>query len=367
MSNSIAFNVDKNILLSALSNLQAVIANRNVIQILNNVKLDVIDNKITITATDMDISLSETTEVETLTQGTLTVNAKSFYDIIRKMPDNAITVRGDADSGKVQIKSGKCKFSINCLSSEEFPLISTEDLNIDLDIAAIEFLDLLNKSKFAASNDEMKYQLCGINIKSDGEHVYADATNGMKLARIVLQKFSDFEAITISNKAVNIIIKILDKSINNFKISFSNSKIQIIADDTILVSKLIDAGFPDVSRIIPDDLPDGISINRDILLKTMDRVSLAADDKTKTIKISLKENLLIISANSESNGSCEDEIPIIYDGEESSIIFNSKLLIEMLSNISSEFVGITFNNHQPTIIKNPNNSNEIYLIMSMSA
>ena len=187
MNNSINIITQKKPLLDALSKALSVVQNRNTIDILNNVKLDAEDGVLLITATDMDISASESININSKEDGTLTVNARKLFDIMRKMPnDEDVTIRGDADkSGKVQIKSKGCKFTLPCLQSSDFPIITKGSFACRFDVNASKFISIINKTKFAACTDEGKYSLSGVSLKLD-KGLVATATNAAKLAKVTM-------------------------------------------------------------------------------------------------------------------------------------------------------------------------------------
>ncbi len=367
MSNQISLTIEKTVLLNALSNVQAVVANRNTMAILNNVKLDAEGGKLTITATDLDILVSESIAANIITSGSLTVNARALFDIIRKTPDDSVDIRGNADTGKIQIKGKSCRFSLPCLNSDEFPIIDRGDLDCEFDINAIDFLKLLNKTKFAVSNNEAQYYLNGVNLHTDDDKLISCGTNGHKLAKVSIDFMVDnFPNIILSTKSVGIIAKIFDKPTANIKIAVSTTKICIACDDTSLIAKLIDGTFPDVNRCIPIGNDKIFNINRELILKSIDRVSLAASAKTSKITLSIKSNIATLSAKSDESGDAADDLEIACDIEDFKINFNSKYAIEILSNIDSETVDFNMQDSKTGIIINtPNNNNDIYIVMPM--
>lgn len=369
MNNSINIKIKKSNFLNALGKVQSVVENKNTLPILANVKLDAEKGKLCITATDMDIAISDTVDVESEIEGTLTVNARKLYDIIRKMPDDAdITIRGDADStGKVQIKSKGCRFTLPCLKSDEFPIIDRGDLSCNFKIAANDFINIINKSKFAMSNNETQYVLNGINLQLNEKGIVATATNGHKLAQLsVPLDVDDFPNIILSSKTIVTILKVFDNPAIELDISLSNTKICISQGTESLVSKLIDGKYPDTARIFPSNLTNEIVINRELLLKTIDRISLAADAKQNMITLAINDNTMTISATSTENGDADEDLDIDCNVNNFRRDYNYKYLLESLTNINSDDVVIFLNDDKmPSIIKNPNNENEIYIVMAM--
>lgn len=371
MSNEIGFTAKRNTLLQALGNIQAVIANKNAIAILNNVRLDVIGSQLTITGTDMDIAIAESIELDSIdVEGSLTINARGLYDIVKKMPaDSDVNIRGNSDgTGKVQIKSKGCRFTLSSLSSDDFPAMDRGGLDNNFEILVNDFLKLLNKPRFAMSTNEAQYNLHGINLKSVDNNIIAAATNAHKLAKITIASISDIDipSFSLPPKTIGLLSKILINPAEYAKISLSESKICINYSNVIIVSKLIDANFPDIDRVFPSVISNALKINREMLLTAIDRISLAADFKSRQITIIVKPGLITITAKSNENGIGEEDIEVETDLDNIRKNYNSKYLLEILSNIESETIIINFNNEgQPTLITGEGVDNEVYLIMEM--
>jgi len=370
MNNSISVKISKAALSNALGKVQMVVASKNTLEILSNVKIDATNDKITITATDMDISISETAKATVDVEGTLTLSARKLYEIVRKMSgDDDIAIRGDAESGRVQIKSKGCKFTLPCLNSDDFPIVEKNDMDCKLNIAPLEFLSLLNKTKFAMSTEEARYYLQGVNLKVEENNLIAHATNGHKLAKnfiTLTETLENFPNIIVPLKSVGIISKIFENSAIELNIEVSDKKISITQGSLHFISKLVDGNFPDVDRIIPKSASNILGINRELLLRAIDRISIASSDKENGIKIFVSKNELKLTASSETEGQAEEIIEIESEIESIERGFNFKYLIETLSNIDSLNVTVNFNdNGIPCSILNQNNPNEIYLIMGM--
>jgi DNA polymerase-3 subunit beta len=372
MSNSISVKVSKAVLANALGKVQSVVQNKNAIAILANVKIDALKDKIIITATDMDITISETVPAEVDIQGSLTLDARKLYDIARKSSgEDDISIRGDADStGKAQIKSKGFKFTLPCLNSDEFPAMDKGDADCEFNISSSVFLSLLSKVRFAISNDELKYMLNGINLKFIENELIAYATNGHKLAKntVTLENpIENFPEIIIPQKAIGLIAKAFEGSAIDLNIQLSANKILIQQGDLCFVSKLIDGQFPEVERVFPNAYTNKIEISKDGMLKAIDRVSLAATGKDSTITINVSPVEVIFSASGDDGGDAEEVIELENEITQLKKSYNFKYLIEILSGIDNDTVVIHFNDTKaPAVIQNPNNDNEVYLVMPIN-
>ena len=373
MSNSIGLTIPKLTLINALGNIQSVVNNKVVLPILGNVKLDAEDGKLTLTCTDMDITVSTIIEADIDVEGTLTIPAKNLYDIVKRMPEESIiSIRGDADvSGQVQIKSKGCRFKLSCIKSDDFPILTRGDMSCEFELEANKLLKLINNPRVAMSTNEVQYNLCGINLRSDNKTIVATATNGHKLNKTIVDidaEIVDFPNVILPTKLIGLVSKLLDKPTINVKVMISDVKICIEYDNTILVSKLIDGKFPDTTNILPTELINRMDINREFIIQAISRVSLACNFKTNEISFSVVDGVLTISAQSAENGTGEEDIEIETDFATLERKFNAKYLIEILSNIDSENVIFYFNDSQfkPVTIHGANADKEVYLIMAIN-
>ena len=163
-SSAIDFTISISELLKALGHVQSVVERKNTIAILSNVKLDVNDNSLSLTATDLEIAITEKIDADVSISGSLTVPAHTLYDIIRKLPDgDKVRFKGNAfEDGKLQVTSDSCKFSLSCLPANEFPIIEKGNMDYNFELSPSEIINIIDKTRFAISNEETRYFLNGI-------------------------------------------------------------------------------------------------------------------------------------------------------------------------------------------------------------
>lgn len=373
------FEIDRNILLKSLSHIQGIVERRNTIPILSNVKIEAKANIITLTATDMDVSLSETINTDIQKEGVITVPAHTFHDIVRKLADNAKILCEFAitenDQNVLKISSKNCNFTLPVIDAGDFPEIEAENITSNFKISKRDLLKLLDKAKFAISTEETRYYLNGIYLH-DTEHngknvLRAVATDGHRLARIEVdlpEGAKDIPNIIIPRKTILEIKKIIDEENEQSEanIFISSSKIKIEYENSTLISKLIDGNFPDYSRVIPS--------NNNLILKTkvkplttaIDRVSTISSDKGKGIKLSLNKNKLTLSSDNQETGYAQEELNVEYNENEIETGFNSKYLLELTSVIDGEMAEFHFaSSSAPTIVKDASDPSLLYVIMPM--
>ncbi len=375
-SSAFSLTIERSLLLKALGHVQSVVEKRNTIPILSNVKLVAENNQLALTATDMDIAITEKIAANVSEAGALTVPAHTFYDIIRKLPDGSqIELSGDSDdTGRLNILAPNCKFALPCLPVAEFPVMDAGSLPNQFEVTPAELIALIDKTRFAISTEETRYYLNGIYLHAtefDGNTVLkAVATDGHRLGCIQVDAPAGAESIPgviVPRKTVIEVRKLLDGVEDNVKVALSENKISFtIGDDAILLSKLIDGTFPDYEKVIPQYNKNMMKVDRNTLAQAVDRVSTISSERSRAVKITLSNNLLTLSANNEDSGTAKEEIAVDYDGKDIEIGFNSRYLLEILSGLEDSNAEFAFaDGAAPAVVKDPATEGALFVIMPM--
>ena len=365
------FVINKESFIDSLSILVGVSGKKSLsIAILQNIKMEVANGFLTLTATDLDTTIKENIEVNIDTDGVTTVPAQTLFDIVKKMNDGSqITVEVKEDK-TVLVSSGRSKFKLLSLDAEAFPVVEDLDMNEELEINKEDLISIIDKTKFAVSTDEARYYLNGVFIHSktidDTNYVICSATDGHRLA--VSKKVHPDAKISgyiIPKKTLGEIRKILDLcNEENVHLAFSKTKIKLTTSNCTLISKLIDAEYPDYEKVIPTNNSNVALVNKKDFINSIDRVSTVVADKHKGVKFSLSNNTIKLLAESTENGTANDEISIDYSGEELEIGFNSRYLLDILAQIEEEEVYLKFSNSNiPIIVQGIKDSNTLFVLM----
>lgn len=366
--------VERDVLLKALGHIQGIVERRNTIPILGNVRIDAEDGQLRLTATDMDIALVETIKADIKEEGQTTAPAHMLYDIVRKLPEGAqISLEIDTDTGRMDVKAGRSSFTLACLPVEDFPVMEAGDFDNDFTLSSAECVELIDRTRFAISTEETRYYLNGIYLhalKNDGDGLLrAVATDGHRLARMEIALpagAADMPGIIIPRKTVGELQKILAESDKEVRMEVSSSKIRFTTGAVTLVSKLIDGTFPDYERVVPKDNDKLLEVSAAVLKEAVDRVSTIASDKSRAIKLSLKQGTLGLMADAQDHGQAHEEVEVAYSADEISIGFNSRYLIEMLSQIEGDTVQMVLSDASaPAIVRDTGNLGALYVIMPM--
>ena len=365
--------VEKNIIFKSLSHVQSIVEKKNTIPVLSNILIEAKDNSLILSATDMDISITETLNCNIIEEGSVTVSAHTLYDIIRKLPDGNDVEFISNDGKMFSLRSGKSKFSLSCLPKEDFPIIEISNLKTELSIDSQFLLKLIEKTRFAISNEETRYFLNGIYFHKktidNKNYLTMVATDGHRLAKIdykVDKDIPDMPGVIIPKKTINELCKLLADYSGPINISIDARKIIFFINSSVLISKLIDGSFPDYQKVIPQNNNNILTINRIDFSKAVDRVSTITNDKSPAIKFKLLKDMMNMTSIDAESGQATEDINTEYKGSEIEVGFNSKYILEMINNLEDENITLSFDNESsPLIATESSNPELIYVLMPM--
>jgi DNA polymerase-3 subunit beta len=361
--------------LKALGRIQGIVEKRNTIPILANILLVAGEGTLTLTATDMDMVAKETIPANVEIQGATTVPAHTLFDIIRKLKEgSSVTLEALPATGQVHVESGQAKFDLSYLPAEDFTVLSEGEFTSIFKLAAKDCEKLIDKARFAMSTEETRYYLNGVYLheasNDSGDPVLrAVATDGHRLARIEMplpSGASGMPGIIIPRKAVGELKKLTEENTGEIEISLSESKIKFATDNVVLLSKLIDGTFPDYERVIPEGNDKIMEVDTKLLIQAVDRVSTISSEKTKGIKLELDAGKMHLSANSPESGQAEEDIEVVYASEKMEIGFNSRYMLDMLSQMEGDTVQfILSDSTAPAVTRDPSDVGALFVIMPM--
>tara|TARA_B100000989_G_scaffold237211_1_gene184130 strand:- start:178 stop:1293 length:1116 start_codon:yes stop_codon:yes gene_type:complete len=367
------FKITKLNFFKTLSHLQGIVDKKNSLPILANILIEAKNNTLILSSTDMDISIIEKISCNVMEDGATTLNSQILYDIVRKIDDNS-EIEIISNNGKLlTLRSDGSRFSLACLPKEDYPIIEQDNSGIEININPKILFKLIDKTKFAISNEETRYFLNGLyfNVTNENSNniLTLVGTDGHRLAKFshsIDRKIDNLSGVIIPKKTIFELSKLLSETDHNVKIFVSSNKIIFIIGDIIFISKLIDGSFPDYKRVIPSDNSNILKINRNKLLSAVDRVSTIANEKSPVIKFKLLENVLNLNTiNNESNTASED-LNVEYNGDEIEIGFNSKYIMDIVNNLEDNEISINLkDNTSPIIAQENSNTNLVYVLMPM--
>ena len=357
-------------LLKALKHTQSIVERRQTIPILSNVLIETGDEGIIIRATDNEIEIVEKVPAVVAEKGTVTVPAHKLCDIVSRLPEGAqISLTVMPDANQLSLVSGRAKFALSILPADGFPTMVQENMPFTFTVAGSDLQGLINRTSFAVSTEETRYNLNGIYLhEKDGESLTAVATDGHRLAcaRMPLPEGAKgMPGIIIPRKTIGEISKLATENDGDVSVSLSVNQIRFQLGDIVLASRLIDGTYPDYEKVIPTANEKAAEADSAVLADVIERVSVVSE-KSRGIKLSFAENLIRVSAAAADEGSAEDEMDAQYAGDALDIGFNFRYLLDILAQVKGGSIRILMNDsNAPVILKDATDDKALYVLMPM--
>ena len=364
------FKIDRDVFLKALDHVQVVVEKKNTLPILGNVMLEATNSFLKITATDLDIIITENISCNTIAEGSTTTTAQVIYDIVRKLKTGSSLHLSLKDNNRLKLISGRSDFNLTCIPPDEFPVLEDNMDEQYLEVPSYEFLKIINKTKFSISNDETRHYLNGIYLdRQEGkDELVAVATDGHRLSKsaIAIKGNKYFQPIILPKKTVYELLTIIDEDSINLKILSTKSKVKFLYKEIVLISKVIDGKFPDYEKVIPKDERVSAKSNIEEFISALDRLKSLSSDRKGVIKISLNNGIMKFLINDAIAGDGIEEVQTQYKGEAMEIGFNSNYLIDVANVLESKDITLMLKDAtSPTCIKDESDPLSTYIIMPM--
>lgn len=360
------FTCQQQTLMKALNTVSKAVSAKTTIPTLKGILIETASDSLVLTASDLDLSIRTRIEASVEEEGSAVVTAKLLSDIVRKLPNEELTL---FDEGvNINIKTLSSEFKVICMPVEEFPEVyKKEDVNDTLVFNRELFMDMVRKTAFAASMDESKGVLTGILTEVSPDSISMVAIDGFRLAYVREEARGERDKkFIVSARIMNDIRKIISDEDEECDVivSFGAKKTTFSIGNTIVIIRLMEGEFLDYNNIIPKDSFTRAVIGREVLLKSIERASLLArEGKNNLIRMSIVNNLLTITSRSDE-GNVKEEIVIEKDGNDIEIGFNSKYVLDVLKAIDDEEVQFNFKSGvDPAIVTSVNGDEYKYLIL----
>lgn len=345
------FTIKKELLLEALSKVSKAISTKNLIPVLAGIKFELKKKRLTLTASDNDITIQTVIDAENddfiiEREGNIIVQGKYVLDIVRKLPDEFINIEV-IDDLKILIYTNNSEFNLNGISESEYPNIGLEESKKKIDIDVKTLKSIVYQTAFASSNEESKPVLTGINFNIAGDILECNSTDSYRLARKIIHLSKSSEEnynIVIPSHNLLEFTKILGEDENIVELHIFNNKILFKTGNLKFESRLINGTYPNTSNLLPDNSLLTVHTNLLDFYNVIDRVSILTSDKEKNIvTLETNGNTLILKSSSVEIGRVEEKMTVEKDKEEDiKISFSAKYMMEALKSFSTETVDLHF-------------------------
>ncbi len=367
------FSINREVILKSLSGLQGVVERKNTLPILSNVLISVLNKKLTIKATDLEILFTdEISDVSVDQDGSTTTSASILYDVIRKSPADSKIIFEMKTNNKLGINCENSKYQLLCLSPENFPNFAEDVNDNNLELKSTELLKLLNKTKISMSNDDSRHYLNGVffhEIEKNGKVFLASAsTDGHRLSfsSIEIATKKSFTPFILPKKTVFQLIQLIDDKNEIIKIFFSDNKIKFKIKNTTLTSKVIDGKFPDYRQVVPKNNTNTLIASMTKFNDAIERVISVSLDKKEGIRLKVDKDKIELSVNSANTGEGNEIIDVNYKNDPLEISFNSRYLLEIASQIQDANIKMNFlDSSSPALIEDAKDKSSFFVLMPM--
>jgi len=357
----VKFEIQQEDLQKALDIIANVVPTKTTLPILTCVLMEAADGRLTLSATNLDISITTGTDKVTIKdEGKVAIPAVKFVPFVRSLRSGSVVI---SQKGKqIQLVSGKARMTENTMNVDEYPALKELEDKNGLDVEAAALIDMVNETSYSVSKDETRPALMGILWEVRPDSLTLVATDAHRLARsgrpMKWDVPGDREMIvdTAGLRHLPRIVSGLsddESSSGNITIFMGENQLSFRAGPTVLHARLLEGPFPDYNAVIPQDNDKFITLDKADFSQTIRRVSITADRITSQIKLGIENGRMELSARGTEGSQSEDEIPVSYDGEALEIGFNFVYLQDILKNIKSNSIMLSLKDSQSAALIKP--------------
>ncbi len=332
--------------------------------ILEGIKITAKGDTLTLLATDMDLTIEKTIKADVLMEGETVVVGKYFVDFAKKLEKEQVELSRLYD-GQLQIKYSDSESELQVFPAENFPKIEKDDNGESFEISQSDFKTVVERTAFACSNDESRPILKGCLFEIENGKLTGVALDGFRMAVVKkeVNASGNIKAV-IPARTLSEITRLLEKEDNLLKIYLQKNTLFVEIENTKLISRLIEGEFVKYNHIIPNNFSNVVTVNRQMLLSSIERASIVArNDRYNVIKFDVKEDIMTVSAKSEV-GNVNENVNVNLAGKDITIAFNGKYLVEYLKIINEDFINLNLNTAiDPCIITSVSNDGFLYLVL----
>ena len=348
---------------SLLKNLQvlgSILNNNNTLPILDCFLFEIENKELFITSSDLETSLTSNISIDSSIKSNIAVPAKLLIDIVRSLPDQPLTF-SILENNILEISSSNGQYSLSYYDGTDYP----KPLNVEeaskISFESTTLLKIINSTIFASGNDDLRPVMSGVFFQISSDLSCFVATDAHKLVKYERKDVKSDESIEfiVPNKPLNILKNILQDQKSKTDVLYNKTNAIFNFSNFKLVCRLIDGKYPNYDAVIPKENPNVLEVDRNQFLQAAKRSSIFSSKSTNQVKLEIKGNKLVIKAEDiDFNNKSEETLDCSYNGSDISIGFNSKFIVEMLSNLSSDSIKLELSSPSRAGIISPSLSND---------
>jgi DNA polymerase-3 subunit beta len=362
------FIVSSATLLRHLQNISGVLNASNTLPILDNFLFTLKGNKLTVSATDLETTMTTSLDVQSEEDSAIAVPAKLVLDVLKSLPDQPCTFKVNGENHQIEIAYDNGKSKMSGYNGDEFPKLPKIENQSTIKISGEVVSNAINRTLFAAGNDDLRPAMSGVYCQFSGNEIIFVATDAHKLVRYKRTdvKSSDSSDFILPKKPLNMLKANLTGD-EEITLEYNQSNAVFTFKDLVLVCRLIDGKYPNYEAVIPKENPNVLTIDRMQLLNSIKRVSIFANKTTHQIKLKLAGSELSLSAeDTDFSNASNERLTCNYSGDDLEIGFNSRYLLDITNQIEGENIEFSLADPgSPTIVRDQDDNTSLYVLMPM--
>lgn len=364
------FIVSTSTLLKQLQAVNGASSSSTVLPILENFLFEIKEGILTISATDLQTSMTTSLAVESKEEGKIAIPSKILLETLKTLPDQPIAFTVDDNTFAIEISAGDGKYKLSGENGEDFPKIPVVENASSVNLPASVLAEAINKTIFAVSNDELRPAMTGVYCQLTPQHLTFVSTDAHKLVRYrrMDAKSDSAASFILPKKALTLLKSSLPADDVNVSVEYNSTSAFFKFGNINLICRLIDERYPDYEAVIPQNNTNKLTLDRALFLNSLRRVVIFANKTTHQVRLKITGSELNISSEDiDFSNEAHERLSCQYEGDDMEIGFNARFLIEMLNNLSGEEVSIEMStpNRAGLLFPQTNDDNENVLMLVM--
>jgi DNA polymerase-3 subunit beta len=368
------FNIKRDLFSLGIQKTLGIVEKKTTIPLLSNLLLKAGQDRVTIMATDREIGLVADYEAEVLREGEITLSARKLHEMVREIQGDMIhVIKNERDI--VILTANKTVYRIPGIPADDYPVVADQDDIPFYKVKGAILKELIRKTAFAMSTDEMRKTLCGVLMETEKMeetfYVRMVATDGHRLALMKMdtgeKDFATMErSVIIPRKGLMEIRRLVEDEPGDVFMGFRQGMCIIKTDHTLLKVSLVDGDYPEYRRVIPAEKGIVLEIEKDKLLHTLRRMSVISSDRYNGVILTLAADKIVLNSNNPDVGEANDEIDVVYAGEGKSVGYNVTYLADAIDVIDEERISFEVGEGmKPGIVRAVGNDNYFCIVMPL--
>jgi DNA polymerase-3 subunit beta len=370
--------IPQNELQKGLGRIQSIVEKRSTMPILANVLIEAEKQSdggtLSLAATDLEVGVRGTQPAAVKKAGSVTASAKKLFEIVRQLPDESVAIEVSSNA-YLDIRCARAHFNLAGSAAEEYPSLPTYSPKKVTTVQAVLLGEMIEKTMYATCTDETRYNLNGVFLEQQSEtgKLRMVATDGHRLAYIdrdLGQTLDDLlPGVIIPRKGLAELKRLIDEEdADEFELAFESNNAIARKGDVTLFMRLIEGEYPKYQQVVPKEISQSIIVNTDQILQALRRVVILSAERSHSVKFELKEGQLSLSSKNPDLGEAQEDLDVDYAGEELTIAFNARYLIDALGAIQSKEVRLGFQDPlSPARIVPTDDDDTLAVVMPMRA